>query len=429
MKITHSKEQITAFGGFNFCHNLLEKRGLYGLIDNFLGKRVKTEGFPYSDIFANHLAIFLHGGDCVEDVDANLKASLQKVKKFNVCSPDTIFRGIKELATPIESHISASGIRHEFNINLPLNRLLIKILTHTKQLDKKNKDYTLDYDNQIIETNKYDAKKTYKKCKGYQSGVATIAKNIVYIEGRNGNSPAKYLQDETLGRTFSLLENEGIKIKRFRADSASFQKRVLELVSQKCDKFYIRASKCANMDYLIGQIPARKWKKTRLGCQEMELAEILYTPFQGKKSYRLVVSRIKRSDKQIDIFSKSSYMYRAVISNDYKWSNEQITSFYNQRGSSEKTFDMMNNDFGWAKLPCSFLNENTSFMIMTAIYANLYQFILAEFSEKLPWISTSFRLKKFIFRFITVPAKWIRTARKEVLKLYTSKDYSPIAFG
>ena len=42
-------------------------------------------------------------------------------------------------------------------------------------------------------TEKYDARSTYKKSEGYQPGVVSIGKNIVYIEDRNGNSPAKSL--------------------------------------------------------------------------------------------------------------------------------------------------------------------------------------------------------------------------------------------
>ena len=63
-------------------------------------------------------------------------------------------------------------------------------------------------------------------------------------------------------------------------------------------------------------------------------------------------------------------------------------------------------------------------MIITALYANIYQVMLATFARKLSWIKENFRLKKFIFRFISVAAKWIKTGRQHVLKLYTHKDYS-----
>ena len=180
------------------------------------------------------------------------------------------------------------------------------------------------------------------------------------------------------------------------------------------------------MEQQIGDIAPASWQKIRLGTQEMEVAEITYSPFDGKQAYRLVVSRIKRRDRQTGLFTGDDYTYRGILTNDNQWSNQQIVSFYNQRGSAERTFDIMNNDFGWAKLPCSFLHENTAFMILTALYANLYQFIVSAFSEKLNWLKKTFRLKKFIFRFITVPAKWIKTAGRYVLKLYTDKDYSPV---
>ena len=66
-----------------------------------------------------------------------------------VCSADTILRGIRELATPIEEFTSPTGVKHSFNINSKLNELLLKSLLKTKQISPKT-GYTLDYDSQII---------------------------------------------------------------------------------------------------------------------------------------------------------------------------------------------------------------------------------------------------------------------------------------
>jgi hypothetical protein len=109
----------------------------------------------------------------------------------------------------------------------------------------KNGDfYDLDYDNQVQPNEKYDSKRTYKGTSGYQPGIASINNMPVYIEGRNGNSQAKYLQEETLDRLFTILCDQGINIDRFRADSASYQKLVVELVEAFCKLFYIRANRC-----------------------------------------------------------------------------------------------------------------------------------------------------------------------------------------
>ena len=83
----------------------------------------------------------------------------------------------------------------------------------------------------------------------------------------------------------------------------------------------------------------------------------------------------------------------------------------------------MNNDFLWKKMPFSFLQENTVFLIMTGICRNLFHFLTDFVSKKLDFIKPNYRLKKFIFRFMIVPAKWIKQGRMKVLKLFSDKKY------
>ncbi len=174
MEVTNSAEKITYFRGFNFVFNSYMKSGLSDLIDKQFGSRVKTFGFWNSDIFANHLGVFLNGGDCTEDANDHLREHLQQVRGMRVCSADTILRGIKELATDtLFLENPDSGVKHEFNLNRKLNDLLVKALKLTGQL-KTNKMYDLDYDNQVQPTEKYDAERTYKNTYGYQSGIASI---------------------------------------------------------------------------------------------------------------------------------------------------------------------------------------------------------------------------------------------------------------
>jgi hypothetical protein len=99
------------------------------------------------------------------------------------------------------------------------------------------------------------------------------------------------------------------------------------------------------------------------------------------------------------------------------------TRFQNQRGACEKIFDELNNDFDWKKLPFSFLKQNTVFMLVMAMCRNFYLHLLNVFSKKVSFVERTYRLKKFIFRFVIVPFKWIRTSRQKVLKLYTQKEY------
>lgn len=180
MKVQKISSNVSPFAGISFVNNSLNTTGVSQLIDNELDARVKTVGFSYSDIIKTQFNIFLSGGDCAEDIQTHLGKHLKSIPGNHVPSADTILRGIKELSTQNTSFTSNQGKTYDFNINTKLNLLNIKSLLLTKQL-KKDTYYDFDYDNQIIATEKYDTKHTYKHTKGYFPGVATIGSKIVYI--------------------------------------------------------------------------------------------------------------------------------------------------------------------------------------------------------------------------------------------------------
>lgn len=365
--------------------------------------------------------ILFSGGDCAEDIQTNLKSELSNVVNMKICSADTILRIQKELSLAKETHISKNNTINEFSNNAILNKLNLAILLLTKQL-QSGKSYDLDFDNQFIACEKHDAKKGYKMQRGYFPGVASIGKNIVYLENRNGNSNVKFLQEDTLTKVYQMLKDDGIKIKRSRMDCGSFTKKVINVVEENSELFYIRAQRCTSLTANIKAV--EKWKKVTIGSKEFEVASVSYKPFGEDKAYRYVVSREANKTSQIDVFQGDSFIYRAIITNDYQMSDEEIVLFYNQRGGSEKIFDEMNNDFGWGNLPFSFLEENTVYMLITAMCRNFYLYFLEKIAGKIAFIENTFRLKKFIFRFVVVPYKWIKKGGQKTLKLFTDKPYN-----
>ena len=131
----------------------------------------------------------------------------------------------------------------------------------------------------------------------------------------------------------------------------------------------------------------------------------------------------KGDDKQLDLFTNDNFVYRTILTNDWDSEEKQVIEYYNQRGKAEKLFDVMNNDFCWKHLPCSFIDENASFLIITALIKNFYNFLVAKISKVFCDIKPTTRLKRFIFKFISVAGKWIYTARQWVLKLYSDRPY------
>ena len=328
-KVQIKSEKITPFGGI-FHVRELYSRYVGPVIDKVLGFRCTSFGYQYGEIVGSLSSVYFCGGDCVEDVTSHLMPHLSLHPTLRTCSSDTILRAISELATGNTTYTSDTGKSYEFNPATKLNRLLVKALLSTCQL-VAGASYDLDFDHQFIETEKYDAKMTYKKFTGYSPGVAVIGDLIVGIENRDGNANVRFHQQDTLERIFSNLESNDIHIKRARMDCGSCSREIVE--------------------------------------------------------------------------------------------------FYNLRGGKERIFDDMNNGFGWARLPKSFMAENTVFLLLTALIRNFYKFLMGRLDTKAFGLKKTSRIKAFVFKFISVPAKWIRTARHYLLNIYTDNKSSQNPFA
>jgi hypothetical protein len=291
---------------------------------------------------------------------------------------------------------------------------------------KNDVGYTLDFDHQLLPCEKKDSSMSYKKIEGYFPGVCIINGMPVYIENRSGHSNVKYLQEETLERAFTLFREEGITVAKSRMDCGSYSRKIIDVVEANCKTFYIRAQKCEGMETLINQIT--KWQRRKIGKKFYEVASIEYFPFgQNDKGYRLVIMREPNKNGQMDLFTQDAMIYRGILTNDWKSQEKTIIEFYNARGAAERVFDIMNNDFGWNKLPFSRMEENTVYLIMTAMCRSFYKYLVEKLAKR-NWFLPNIRIKKFIFGFITVASKWIYHSRTKILKIYTPKQYQ-LAFG
>ena len=203
-KIQIKSEKLTPFGGF---FSIMEQFDalLAQTIDSTLGLRCTMFGYQYSEILRSLMCVYLCGGSCIEDVTTHLMKHLSLHPTLRTCSADTILRAIEELTFKSITYKSASGKSYDFNTADKMNCLLVNALLATGQL-KSGQEYDFDFDHQFIETEKYDAKPTYKKFLGYSPGVAVINDMIVGIENRDGNTNVRFNQKETLERIFKRLE-------------------------------------------------------------------------------------------------------------------------------------------------------------------------------------------------------------------------------
>ena len=145
-----------------------------------------------------------------------------------------------------------------------------------------------------------------------------------------------------------------------------------------------------------------------------------------------MIQRQTRIDGELDL-REGEYTYRCSLTNDYESSEKEIVAFSNLRGGKARIFDDMNNGFGWNRLPESFMGENTVFLLLTALIRKFYKFIMARLDLKRFGLKATSRIKAFVFKFISVPAKWVRTSRQYGLTMYAcvnaDADVLANAFG
>ncbi len=430
MKILNSPA-ISPFGGINFVIKEAIDLNINNLLDSNLPNLPCQSKYKWFDIIMSYWSVFFCGGDCAEDLSINLRDGFRNNPFIKVPSPDRVLNRVKSLSGSSEFFTAKRGKKeHHFSLSQDLNRLNIKMLSLLPGFNKKN--VVLDYDNTLIFTEKADAQRTYKKENGYCPGVGIVGKHIVYVENRNGSSNAHILQHETIERMCYLLHESGVSINVIRADSASYTYDIVNAMSKNAKRIFIKARMTHALERAITDI--KQWKEIKVDGRVLHRGSTSFTPFEraarddkekanSLKEYRLVVTKEARRDGQINLFTGEAFNYSAVLTNDLEMTNDEVVFFYNARGAREREFDELKNDFGWNNMPFSKLEQNTVFLLLMAMCKNLYTHIISKFSGKVKSLSPNFRIKKFIFRFICIPGKWVNSGRMKKLRLYGEISY------
>jgi hypothetical protein len=372
-----TKNQIINQGGVYFIQELIKSKKIDTLINNSLPGRHPQAVYSDSDIVLGLSYSIYSGASFLEDLNF-VRDQVNKSGVLQLPSPDVIKYRSKQLVEQNVINTKGQGVIHYFNISTMLNQALIKLGTALNP-QWKIQGQTIDYDNTIIVTTKGDSNRAYKDGCGYQPGAIFIGRNIVYVEGRNGNSPSIYQMKETLDRGITLIEEEEVKIKYIRIDTAGYQGDVMKYLREKGIIYYIRGKDTESIrDLLQNDI---KWEKGKLSKKvHVEYwDQPWYAP--GKDSLdnpcRLILYRYKREPgENLDLF-EGEYRYYSILTTDYESTAIDVIKFYNQRGSAEQNFDRLKNDFNWSHPPFDTLAQNTVYLIFTAMAAVIYYWMLS----------------------------------------------------
>jgi hypothetical protein len=145
----------------------------------------------------------------------------------------------------------------------------------------------------------------------------------------------------------------------------------VELIANNAYNFYIRNISSAKFNTQCGTV--KNSKKIEINNEIIEVATIIYTPFDDKFSYRVVVRRSIKKNQQIDFESETAYNYYGIMTNNLLFFEKEIIEFYNKRGDSENSNKLLISDFNLARLPFMDLDTNTVFMYLMAMSLIIFE--------------------------------------------------------
>ncbi len=446
MKAIQVNRNISPYGGIVPVLKAINKFRIPQAIRSCLGKRVTQATYGYEDIFISWILTSLCGGYRLDHI-TKYRKRLSFIKDLKLPSHDTLGRVMKKLATEIIEERGVTThwknpketITH-YNENIKLNEMLIKA---TKQMGAliEGRSYTIDLDATFIETDCAGAYLSYEKTRyGFNPMVCLIGSMPVFISMRNGNSSAEFKIKECLEQCLDLLAKYKIRVGKVICDAAGYNRPLMEMLHSRGIKFNIHAKLNKNFKIMTSEIETWKlWNKAELETanhfMDCELADIPYAMHGSSTKHRLIVARmpihqtrgsLAAREKMKELATKKllkaenrtyklgkwkrhkNYKYKLIISNDFSKTPTELLLEYNKRGDSERKFDFMKNDFGWRLPPFMQMNENTVFLIASALANNIFRAMVTLFNKKGAQIRVNARIPDFISSFIIVVCELIK---------------------
>ena len=228
------------------------------------------------------------------------------------------------------------------------------------------KEYTLDIDAAQIVAEKHAAHYTYKHEKGYMPMLGHLAENglIIHEEFREGNAAPASRNREFIQACKANMP-KGKRITRLRADSATYQAKVINDCEDDDVVFAIAAKKDAAVSAVIAAIPESAWEPYSDG----EIASTVHC-MNDTEAFTLIVFR---KGRQLSLGGEGSeWFYHAVATNSTDPA-ATVMSWYRMRGEhSENRIKELKLGFGMERMPCGQFAANAMFFRIGTMAYNLF---------------------------------------------------------
>ena len=394
-RIVPADEPLVARSGLLLPYEIAKALKLPEAIDRELPPPGSGRGYKPSQFVMPLVLMFHGGGRKLEELreiraEVSLRHLLEMESLPASCTIGDWMRRIGE---------DGKGLSGLGKVNYHLVREVIK-------RDKRG-SYTLDVDASIIESEKEEAKVTYKGEKGYQPQMGFLFEVGLVLEDefREGNIPAQTGAVSFLERCFAAMP-AGKSIGYLRSDSALYQAGVINLCLEHNKLFTITADQDKGTRGSIKAI--KEWRPYQ---GDKEISETIHTMNDTKEAFRLIVLRWPKL--QAELFDSSPYFYHAIATNREEAAGE-VVKLHNQRGEVENYIKELKSGFGMEWMPCGETNANAVFFRIGIIAYNL--FLAMKLLALPPWYRT-FTISTVRWRLYQAAGAVVRHAHQLLLKL------------
>ncbi len=441
-----ARRTTTPYGGLALFHSLAGKLGLAEAINREL--RIFKFHLPYTE--ADHILTqtynLLCGGTCLEDI-ANLQNS-EAIRRMlgakTIPDPTTAGDFLRRFS---EGHIR--------DLQRAIDQVRVKVWRKLPR--PKRARATIDLDSHIREVYgdcKQGADFSYTGQWSYHPLLATLAETGEWLRvvNRPGNATSPQGAAEVLAECLRLTTPHFDEV-YWRGDSAFYVAELLNLSRRHGAHFVVVVGAMANLVREAEKLPERAWKPMKwrpdetpvapeeqrakrvdyrrrkvqergyrnLEPDRQEVAEFDYRPSGCDATYRMVVRRVKIREAQGQKVIWEGYRYHFMITDERRWSAEEVVRFGYGRCDIENDIEQLENGLPAMRMPTGELRANWAFLMMGQIAWNLKAWAAA---LVLPEETGRWEWKRFRQAFIYIGAKVIHQARRVVAKISGAHRYA-----
>ena len=406
--IAFDDHRLVANAGLILPVTLAHHLGLVELVDHHVDLGDAPGRANAGDKFLTLVASALAGGDCIDDADALRAGRTSSVLGCMVKAPSTLGTFLRSFRW---GHVRQ------------LDRVSRKLLARAWASGAGPGDgpFTIDLDSTICET--YGLAKEGARHHGYTGkrgyhpllAVAAGTDDVLMPRLREGRANtargAAHFLRETVGRVRHAGARGQLTV---RTDSGFYNHAIVAVCRRTKVRFSITVRQHQTLRNLIEAIPEEEWTPIPYWMDgAADVAEIVYTPFQGKPEaapVRLIVRRVKPTPgSQMALFA--TYSYHCCIT-DRDGDTLYLEADHRRHAEIENAIRDLKYGVGLNHLPSGRFPANAAWLAVQVMAHNLARWTgRIGLGEQLATTKTLRR------RFFSLAGRLTRSARRLTLHL------------